>query len=171
MIFYQNWLNRRTRDEGSRLEMHQCFPDWVWGEYLSEKIWNCVACIWGNWMYSRVPIRFIIKLLILFWMSNDYHQPQPICKTNQLLKQFWISEAICHQWERWYNDFHQSKTVLISHTEQMQPSIPVSSKLCWRNCQKKLFSSEPKRKSAFSQTTKKFFFLENFLLAQWTMII
>ena len=86
-------------------------------------------------------------------------------------KKQWISEAVCHQWERWYNDFHQSKTVLISHTEQMQPSIPVSSKLCWRNCQKKLFSSEPKRKSAFSQTTKKFFFLENFLLAQWTMII
>jgi len=26
MIFYQNWLNRCTRDEGSRLEMHQSFP-------------------------------------------------------------------------------------------------------------------------------------------------
>ena len=47
MIFYQNWLNRRTRDERSRLEMHQGFPDWVWGEYLSEKIWNCVGWRWS----------------------------------------------------------------------------------------------------------------------------
>ena len=31
--------------------------------------------------------------------------------------------------------------------------------------------SEPKRKSALSQTATKFFFIENFLLAQWTIII
>ena len=62
-----------------------------------KKIWNCVTCIWGNWKF--IPGWFLSRFETI---GMSIINLQPTCKTNQPLKEFWISETICNQWERWY---------------------------------------------------------------------